>query len=100
VRAVKQMLALREALLKAKTGRQQTALQRRITATENRIDQLVFELYGVTEHEISLVEILKTKLAKRRPPQTSNSRAGIRRMNFQQLWDNSDEVPGGMNTAP
>ena len=60
VRAVKQMLALHEALRKAKTGRQQTILQRRLTPTENRIDQLVFELYGLTENEISLVKSSQT----------------------------------------
>jgi hypothetical protein len=55
-RAVKQMIAFQESLAAAKTGRQQTAAQRQITAMETRIDQLVYELYGLTEQEISVVE--------------------------------------------
>jgi hypothetical protein len=31
-------------------------LQTHIDHTENRIDQLVYELYGLTEEEIALVE--------------------------------------------
>lgn len=55
------MLALCEALRKAKTGRQQTTLLRRMAATETYIDRLVFELYGLTEQEISLVENAQTR---------------------------------------
>lgn len=54
------MLALCEALPKVKTGRQQTALLRRVAATESYIDRLVFELYGLTEQEISLAENAQT----------------------------------------
>jgi TaqI-like C-terminal specificity domain len=61
VRAVGQMLALCEALRKAKTGRQQTTLLRRVAATETFIDRLVFELYGLTEQEISLIEHAQTR---------------------------------------
>jgi hypothetical protein len=31
-------------------------LQRRIEATDEQIDRLVYELYGLTEEEIELVE--------------------------------------------
>jgi type I restriction-modification system DNA methylase subunit len=56
VRAVKQMLGLHEALASAKTTRQKTTTRRQIAATEIRIDQLVLELYGLNETEITLVE--------------------------------------------
>jgi hypothetical protein len=60
VHAVRQMLALCEALPNVKTGRQQTTLLRRVAATESHIDRFVFELYGLTEQEISLVENAQT----------------------------------------
>ena len=31
-------------------------LQRQITATDHQMDQLVYELYGLTEDEIKIVE--------------------------------------------
>jgi uncharacterized radical SAM superfamily protein len=34
----------------------QTAIQRQIDATDRQIDQLVYELYGLTEKEIRIVE--------------------------------------------
>jgi hypothetical protein len=39
-----------------KTPREQTALDLQITATDARIDRLVYDLYGLTEEEIRLVE--------------------------------------------
>ena len=33
-----------------------TMLQRQIEATDRQIDQLVYELYGLTEEEIAIVE--------------------------------------------
>ena len=33
-----------------------TILQRQIDATDNQIDYLVYELYGLTEEEIKIVE--------------------------------------------
>ena len=33
-----------------------TAIQRRINATDRRIDQLVYELYRLTDEEIAIVE--------------------------------------------
>ncbi|MHB8846309.1 MAG: hypothetical protein ACYC7L_16365 [Nitrospirota bacterium] len=35
---------------------EKTALQRQIDATDRQIDQLVYELYGLTEDEIKIVE--------------------------------------------
>ncbi len=40
----------------AKTPDEKTALQRQITATDNQIDQLVYELYNLTKEEIKIVE--------------------------------------------
>jgi outer membrane lipopolysaccharide assembly protein LptE/RlpB len=35
---------------------EQTAIQRQIDATDRQIDQLVYELYGLTDDEIRIVE--------------------------------------------
>ena len=40
----------------AKTPTEKTALQRQIDATDKQIDKLVYELYGITEEEIKVVE--------------------------------------------
>ncbi len=40
----------------AKSGHEKTSLQRQIEATDRRIDRLVYELYGLTEEEIRIVE--------------------------------------------
>ena len=44
-----------EELPKAKTPREQGFLKRQIAATDKAIDALVYELYGLTEHEIRIV---------------------------------------------
>ena len=56
VALVEQMLALHEQLRAAKTAHDQTLLQRQIGATDRQIDRLVYELYGLTEEEIGIVE--------------------------------------------
>ena len=43
-------------LPKAKTEHEKTAISRQIQATDRQIDQLVYELYGLTEDEIRIVE--------------------------------------------
>ncbi|MGH7773725.1 MAG: hypothetical protein ACREQA_15980 [Candidatus Binatia bacterium] len=40
----------------AKNPNDKTSLQREIDATDRQIDQLVYELYGLTEEEIRIVE--------------------------------------------
>jgi hypothetical protein len=50
------MLTLHEQLTKARTNHEQTLLQRQIEATDVQIDNLVYELYGLTEEEIKIVE--------------------------------------------
>ncbi|MDD4162168.1 MAG: TaqI-like C-terminal specificity domain-containing protein [Methanothrix sp.] len=56
VSLVEQMLALHKQLLEARTPHEKTALQRRIEATDGQIDDLVYELYGLTEEEIGIVQ--------------------------------------------
>jgi hypothetical protein len=50
------MLALHSKLAAARTDHEKTVLQRQIDATDREIDQLVYELYGLTEEEIKIVE--------------------------------------------
>ena len=56
VSLVEQMLALHKQLPEARTPHEKTALQRQIEATDGQIDALVYELYGLTEEEIRIVE--------------------------------------------
>ncbi len=45
------------------SGVAKTALQRQIDATDRRIDQLVYELYGLTDDEIRIVdEVIAPKI--------------------------------------
>jgi len=48
--------ALHAQLAAAKTPTAKTTLQRQIDATDRQIDNLVYELYGLTEEEIGIVE--------------------------------------------
>ena len=51
-----QLLALHRQLTAARTPQEQTALERQIDATDTQIDRLVYDLYGLTEDEIKIVE--------------------------------------------
>jgi hypothetical protein len=53
---VERMLSLRKELASAKTDHDRTVVQRQIEATDRQIDRLVYELYGLTEEEIAIVE--------------------------------------------
>ena len=53
---VERMLFLIKRFPELKTDHEKTALQRQIDATDRQIDQLVYELYGLTEEEIRIVE--------------------------------------------
>ena len=55
VALVDQMLELHKQLTSAKTDHDKTVIQRQINATDQQIDQLVYELYGLTEDEIKIV---------------------------------------------
>lgn len=50
------MLDLHKRLAAARTQHESTLLERQIAATDREIDQLVYELYGLTKEEIALVE--------------------------------------------
>jgi hypothetical protein len=50
------MLSLHKQLQKAHTPHERTILQRQIEATDHQMDALVYELYGLTEEEIKIVE--------------------------------------------
>ena len=50
------MLKLHERLAVTKPGHDRYALQRQIDATDAQIDRLVYDLYGLTDDEIKLVE--------------------------------------------
>jgi hypothetical protein len=49
------MKANLQILSAAKTPPEKTALARQITATDQQIDRLVYDLYGPTEEEITIV---------------------------------------------
>ena len=53
---VERMLALHRQVAEAAVPHLKTTLQRQIDATDREIDRLVYELYGLTEEEIGLVE--------------------------------------------
>ena len=50
------MLALQKQLAAAKVPHDKTVLQGQIDATDRQIDRLVYDLYGLTEEEIKIVE--------------------------------------------
>ncbi len=56
VQLVEQMLELNKALSLARTPHEKTLLERQIDATDAQIDRLVYDLYGLTEDEIKIVE--------------------------------------------
>jgi hypothetical protein len=56
VRLVEQMLALHQQQAAARTPQEQTALTRQIAAADTQIDRVVYDLYGLTEDEISIVD--------------------------------------------
>jgi hypothetical protein len=56
VEFVEVMLQLHKDLAGAKTPNEKESLQRQIAATDGQIDQLVYELYGLTADEIKIVE--------------------------------------------
>lgn len=56
LREVERMLELHGELRRAKTDHEKTVLQRQIQTVDRQIDQLVYQLYGLTDREIALVE--------------------------------------------
>ena len=56
VKLVEQMLSLHKQIATARTPDDKTRLQRQIDSTDNQLNQLVYELYGLTEKDIQVVE--------------------------------------------
>ena len=56
VKLVETMLGLQKKLAAAKVPDEKTRVQRQIDSTDRQIDKLVYELYGLTEEEIEIVE--------------------------------------------
>jgi hypothetical protein len=56
VALVTQMLELNKKLQDATLDHEKTLLQRQVEAADGAIDNLVYELYGLTEEEIVIVE--------------------------------------------
>jgi hypothetical protein len=53
---VERTLELHERLAEAKIQREKTVIQHQIDATDRQIDRLVYELYGLSDEEIAIVE--------------------------------------------
>ena len=57
---VERMLALHDQLAGARIERERTVIGHQISATDKQIDRLVYELYGLTDEEIEVVESDRT----------------------------------------
>ncbi|MDP1624355.1 MAG: N-6 DNA methylase [bacterium] len=57
---VEQMIAFHKSLSTAKTPQEKERLERQIEVTDKAIDSLVYELYGLSDEEIKIVEGLAT----------------------------------------
>jgi len=53
---VERMLSLHERLSEARISREKTVIGHQIAATDRQIDRLVYDLYGLTEDEIQIIE--------------------------------------------
>jgi len=56
LKSVDRIIDLNKKVNSIKTPQEKTALQRQMDATDKQIDKLVYELYGLTEEEIKIVE--------------------------------------------
>lgn len=56
IKLVDKMLTLTPKLRKSTSESEKATLQNAITTTDAKIDRLVYELYGLTEEEIKIVE--------------------------------------------
>jgi len=59
VSLVERMLSLNKQRADVRTDHEKTLIDRQIEATDREIDKLVYELYGLTEEEIRIVEGIK-----------------------------------------
>lgn len=56
IKLVEAMLKLHQEAAATRTEHEKNLLRRQIEATDRQIDRLVYELYGLTEEEIAIVE--------------------------------------------
>ena len=56
VALVEEMLELHKRLATARSDADKKRTQRAVDATDRKIDKLVYELYGLTDEEIKIVE--------------------------------------------
>jgi hypothetical protein len=56
VSLVERMLALHQSLASAHNPQEADRLAREVESTDREIDRLVYELYGLTEEEVRIVE--------------------------------------------
>ena len=56
IQLVEQMVVLHKQLNEAQTPPAKKRIQQQIRATDRQINQLVYELYGLTDEEIAIVE--------------------------------------------
>ena len=61
VELVQRMLELNERLAGARIERERTVIGHQIAATDSQIDRLVYELYGLTDEEIAVMEEANTR---------------------------------------
>jgi len=54
--AVDEMIRVRNALRSSRTGQDKSALERMLAALQKRINRMVYDLYGLTDDEIAVVE--------------------------------------------
>jgi len=59
VQNVEALLAVKQQLAKAKTDKDKTYYENKCAALDRQIDRLVYDLYGLTEDEIGIVESAK-----------------------------------------
>jgi hypothetical protein len=52
----KDMFQLHEQLAEARTGQERSVYGARVSRTDRQINRLVYELYGLTDKEIAIVE--------------------------------------------
>jgi len=56
IKLVDSMLSMHRSLAEAKSVAQKEIIHRQIASTDKEIDQIVYELYGLTKEEIKIVE--------------------------------------------
>ena len=61
LKIIEDMTRLCRPMIVVKTPNEKAGLTRQIAATDARIDQLVYELYGLTDEEIAVIQNERSK---------------------------------------